>query len=114
VVESTSAAAAAAADAVDDDDDAKDDSSIASEDLCGVCLDAPNALHVTSCKHQLCISCYKQLVKAAAAAAAAAAHSRRQPAAAGDLGCAACPFCRKPMAGFRYSAWVTDEQGFGA
>jgi hypothetical protein len=101
----SAAASAAAA------DDAEDASSISSEDLCGVCLDAPNALHVTSCKHQLCISCYKQLVKAAAAAAAA--HSRRQPHAAGDVGCAACPFCRKPMAGFRYSAWVEDEEGFG-
>lgn len=85
--------------------------SIASEDLCGVCLDAPNALFVNSCRHQLCIDCYKQLVKAAAAAAAASGGRRQLQSTSQDaLGCAACPFCRAPMTGFRYSAWVHEEE----
>lgn len=101
---STAAAAAAAG--------AADALSISSEDLCGVCFDAPNALYVNDCKHQLCIECYKQLVKAAAAAAAASSSSRRhqQSAEGAAAGCAACPFCRVPMTGFRYSAWVQDEE----
>jgi hypothetical protein len=91
-------------------------SSVGSDDLCGVCFDAPNALYVDSCKHQLCIYCYKQLVKAAAVAAAASSSRRHQQQGAGDAaGCAACPFCRAPMTGFRYSAWVqVDEQQQGS
>jgi hypothetical protein len=83
--------------------------SISSEDLCGVCFDAPNALYVQECKHQLCIECYKQLVKAAAAAAAASSRRHQQGAEGAAAGCAACPFCRAPMTGFRYSAWVQEE-----
>lgn len=93
-------------------------SSVGSDDLCGVCFDAPNALYVDSCKHQLCIDCYKQLVKAAAVAAAASSSRRHQQQGAGEAaaaGCAACPFCRAPITGFRYSAWVqVDEQQQGS
>lgn len=95
--------------------EAEEGVSTASEDLCGVCLDAPNALFVNGCRHQLCIECYKQLVKAAAAAAAASRSSRRQQqqqqgGEAAAVGCAACPFCRAPMTGFKYSAWVQEEE----
>jgi hypothetical protein len=89
---------------------AADSLSIASEDLCGVCLDAPNVLQVNGCKHQLCVDCYKQLVRAAAAAAATSSRRQLQPSDGQPPGCAACPFCRAPMTGFRYSAWVQEEE----
>lgn len=93
---------------------ATDALSVASEDLCGVCFDAPNALLVQGCGHELCIGCYRQLVKAAAAAAAASSRRHQQGSAdGGPTGCAACPFCRAPMAGFKYSAWVQEEERQG-
>lgn len=108
-------AAAAAADAAGGAAATNDALSVASEDLCGVCFDAPNALLVQGCGHKLCIGCYRQLVKAAAAAAAASSSSRHQQGSTegGSTGCAACPFCRAPMAGFKYSAWVQEEERLG-
>jgi hypothetical protein len=75
-----------------------------SEDLCGVCLDAPNSLHIRSCSHKLCVDCYKQLVRASAGGGS----SSRQLQQLGRAGCPACPFCRTPMTGFMYSAWVEE------
>jgi hypothetical protein len=81
--------------------------STASEDLCGVCLDAANALRISSCSHQLCIGCYRQLVKAAAAAAAGSSsrHHQQQQGQGRSTGCASCPFCRQPVTGFTYASW---------
>eukprot|EP00879_Flechtneria_rotunda_P007373 GHRR01007735.1.p1 GENE.GHRR01007735.1~~GHRR01007735.1.p1 ORF type:complete len:449 (+),score=191.61 GHRR01007735.1:1410-2756(+) len=78
-------------------------SSVASDNLCGVCLDAPNSLHIRNCGHELCIDCYKQMLKSATASS-----SRRSSSGGGgnSAGCALCPFCRVPMTGFVYSAWV--------
>ncbi|KAF6262310.1 hypothetical protein COO60DRAFT_1699325 [Scenedesmus sp. NREL 46B-D3] len=81
-------------------------SSECSDDLCGVCLDAPNSLHIRSCSHQLCIDCYKQLVRTAAGGGAGS--SSRQLQQLGRAGCPACPFCRTPMTGFMYSAWAEE------
>jgi hypothetical protein len=80
-------------------------SSECSEDMCGVCFDAPNSLHIRSCSHRLCIDCYKQLVRAAAGSGG----SSRQLQQLGRAGCPACPFCRTPMTGFMYSAWVEEQ-----
>jgi hypothetical protein len=76
-----------------------------SDDLCGVCFDAPNSLHIRSCSHKLCIDCYKQLVRASAGSGASSSRQLQQ---LGRAGCPACPFCRTPMTGFMYSAWAEE------
>jgi hypothetical protein len=81
-------------------------SSECSEDLCGVCFDALNSLQIRSCSHRLCIDCYKRLVRAAAGSGASSSRQLQQ---SGRAGCPACPFCRTPMTGFMYSAWVQEE-----
>lgn len=84
-------------------------SSIASEDLCGVCLDAPNTLVIRDCSHRLCTGCYKQLIKAASGSSSSSSRQQLHQGRAAAGSGAACPFCRQPMSGFIYSAWVQDD-----
>jgi hypothetical protein len=91
-----------------------DADSLAGGDVCGVCLDARNALQISRCGHQLCVECYRQLVRAAAAAAAGSSGSsgsRQQRQAQAAQACAACPFCRSAMEGFAYLC-LQEEQGW--
>jgi len=50
---------------------------------CGVCLDAPAGLRLTTCAHRLCAGCSRSILRVAAAGAPAG-----------------CPFCRRAIGGF--------------
>jgi hypothetical protein len=76
-------------------DSGGDDWSVSSDDLCGVCFDRPNSLHVLGCGHLLCIPCYRRLLRASASG----------PAAAGAAA-PSCPFCRGRIDGFAYAGWL--------
>lgn len=69
------------------------DWSVSSDDLCGVCFDRPNGLHVLGCGHLLCIPCYRRVLQT--------------PASGGTTGSSApsCPFCRGRIDGFVYADW---------
>jgi len=50
---------------------------------CGICLDAPAGLRLTTCAHRLCAGCSREILRTAAAGAPAG-----------------CPFCRRAIGGF--------------
>jgi hypothetical protein len=68
------------------------DWSVSSDDLCGVCFDRPNSLHVQGCGHLLCVPCYRRVLRASASGSGGGAPS--------------CPFCRGRIDGFEYAGWV--------
>lgn len=70
------------------------DWSVASDDLCGVCLDRPNSLHVRGCEHALCVPCYRRVLCASSAGGGAASVVP------------SCPFCRGRIEGFTYAGWL--------
>ncbi|KAI8462692.1 MAG: hypothetical protein J3K34DRAFT_447023 [Monoraphidium minutum] len=73
------------------------DWSVSSDDLCGVCFDRPNSLHVLGCGHLLCVPCYRRLLRTSPPAGSSAAAGAPWP---------CCPFCRGRIDGFAYASWV--------
>ena len=69
--------------------------SVSSDDLCGVCFDRPNSLHVQGCGHLLCIPCYRRVLRTSGSGQGG-----------GGSSTPSCPFCRGPIEGFAYAGWV--------
>jgi len=91
----SSSSAAAAAHHTRTDSSSDDAWSVASDDVCGVCFDRPNSLHVVGCGHLLCIPCYRRVVVG--------------PAGGGGVPpttAPSCPFCRGRIEGFAYCEFV--------